>query len=546
MSLSPPWTIVTLTFAITVAAQLSVPALGRLFGAAERLLARIARRPVVAAFTILLLAMTVGALPSMFLGRVPVPNVHDEFSYLLAGDTFARGRLTNPPHPMGKFLETFHVIQSPTYASKFPVGQGVALAAGQVICNLPIVGVWLSVSLECVAVWWALGAVTSQRWALLCGLMCAAYPVVNWWSQSYWGGNVAMLGGALLAGGALRALRRPTLASGLAIGAGLAILANSRPLEGMIVAVICGAYVLLTPLRRGSTRALLARAAPATIAVLAPTLAFMAYYNWCVTGHAATMPYVVHQKQYMIAPIFFWQSPNPMHEYAHDELRRFFAQHELDEFWRQRRLKSFPGAAWTKLKMLADHFLNPIALAIPVFVALLVRKNPRLTLSLVVCALLPLIHMLITPWLRVAYMAPAVGFWFVLIACGLRRLSTWRPPLGRAVAGATVVSVFVACAVYAGHIARLARAPLAVERAKLVERLSRTPGDHLVLVSYGQKHDPTIEWVFNGANIDQSRIVFARSIGDNANRELLEYFPHRRVWRLHLDGPKFDVQEIVR
>src|SRR5688572_29577114 len=50
------------------------------------------------------------AIPSMLRGNLPVPEVHDEFAYLLAGDTFALGRSTNPPHPLERSFETLHVL----------------------------------------------------------------------------------------------------------------------------------------------------------------------------------------------------------------------------------------------------------------------------------------------------------------------------------------------------------------------------------------------------------------------------------------------------
>src|SRR6188768_851222 len=98
---------------------------------------------------------------------LPAPQFHDEFSYLLAGDTFAHGRLTNPSHTLWEFFETFQVIQQPTYMSKYPPGQGLVLALGQVLTGEPVVGVWISTALACAALWWALAGFVPRRWATI-------------------------------------------------------------------------------------------------------------------------------------------------------------------------------------------------------------------------------------------------------------------------------------------------------------------------------------------------------------------------------------------
>ena len=206
------------------------------------------RRPAVVFLLIGLLAFVASALVTVFTG-IPQPRVHDEFSYLLAADTFAHGRLTNPPHPLWKHFETFHVIQQPTYASKYPPAQGLALALGQVFFGHPIVGVWLSVGLACAAICWMLAGWCPLRWAWMGGLVAVVRLVFS--GPAFFGkpGKHCLLEPELLgrsrrgSGGRLgfwRAapnLKKQRVRDALWLALGLAILANSRPFEGLVVSI---------------------------------------------------------------------------------------------------------------------------------------------------------------------------------------------------------------------------------------------------------------------------------------------------------------------
>ncbi len=500
------------------------------------------RRRAGAILLVALVSFIASALPSIMTGSIPQPNVHDEFAYLLAADTFAHGRLANPPLPMWEPFETFHVIHRPTYAAKFPPGQGLVLAVGQVL-GLPILGVWLSVAVGCGALTWMLLASMPPRWALLGGLLAAGHPLVHWWSQSYWGGGVALVGGAVLCGAALRAIRTPRAAQGALMGVGVAILANSRPFEGLILCFILAILMLATAIHRRNLRLLLLRVAPGAGAVLLPVLAMMAYYNWRVTGSPWQLPYALHQKQYMIAPLMFWQKPATERAYRHEVLRRFHRDDEYATYLKQTTLAGFVEVAGEKIVLLARAYLQPAwLLAVPLLAgASMFRRRRAARWAVIVCLGLPLIHLLCTPWVRVHYMAPAFGFLIVLATLGLWRLNLlhWRGwKIGRTIVVTLVVVMLILDVRWAVDYARPSTPQFGTLRASVIDYLEQQGGKHLVIVRYGPSHDPAAEWVFNGADLANSPVIFARDMGEDRDRELIERFADRQPWLLAPESPQ--------
>jgi hypothetical protein len=57
----------------------------------------------------------------------------------------------------------------------------------------------------------------------------------------------------------------------------------------------------------------------------------------------------------------------------------------------------------------------------------------------------------------------------------------------------------------------------------------------LAIVRYSPAHNPGDEWVYNRADIDGSKVVWAQDAGAADNLELIRYYPNRNVWLVEPD-----------
>ena len=512
---------------------------------------RLLRHPSIAFLLIGLLAFAASVFLTVFTG-IPQPRIHDEFSNLLAADTFSHGRVTNPPHPLWKHFETFHVIQHPTYASKYPPAQGLTLAWGQVIFGHPIVGVWLSVGLACAAICWMLAGWCPLHWAWLGGLVAVIRIVFSgpsslklisfaYWSQSYWGGTVAVLGGALVFGALPRIIKKQRLRDALWLALGLAILANSRPFEGLVVSipVVVILVIWIVRTRCISWRIRFLRVVLPVVLVLLLTASSMGFYNFRVTGDPFRMPYQVCESTYAVVPVFLWQSLNAEPQYNHETLCDFYRSY-FDTYLQQRSLKGWVRNSIRKIEKFWLFFFGIIFIPSMLFLAVSsqVWRRRNVMFPLGICMLVMAV-LLTETWFFPHYAAPVACLAFLLMVESLRqaRRFTWQgKPVGQHYVRG-VLPMLLVSAIATFTVAQYLQPPSPwwLDRARMLRELEQGKERHLVIVRYGPEHSPHNEWVYNRADIDGAKVVWAREMGPQADRELLDYFNDRRVLLLQAD-----------
>ncbi|HET7107416.1 MAG TPA: hypothetical protein VFI38_11450 [Candidatus Acidoferrum sp.] len=527
----------------------------RWFERIESSFGRFAQRRALSVLAVGILA-AVARLAVLPILPVPTPAIHDEFSYLLMSDTFAHGRLANPTHPMWTHFETFQVNQVPTYVSKYYPAQGVFLAIGQVVFGHPFWGVLLSSALMCAAICWMLQGWMPPAWALLGGILAVIrLGTFSYWANSYWGGAVAALGGALVLGALPRIKEKPQVRDAVWMGIGLALLFNSRPFESLFLAVPIAIALLVWLLKKDERRTqtkLLRVILPLGI-IVTVSFAAMALYFWKTTGHPFQPPYLVYERAYMSAPSFPWMPPKALPSYGSAAMRDFYSGDPVGafEFARQHPLSHFS----LRIFLFWLFYLGPM-LTVPFLILLLalpvgtkLSDFPSALRFLLLVAGASFFGMLLPVIFLAHYAAPitALVYAFVLWTMRyIRPLLFMGKPAGIGINRAVIVfCVLLAVVRIAAPISGIAltRPKLTSwasenykfpERPAIISALDQKGGSHLVFVGNGpvQRSD----WVYNAADIDASKIVWARDLGPAKNQELIKYFRSRKVWILDPNG----------
>lgn len=522
---------------------LKPPLADGLFVRIESFFSRLAnRRALCVVLLFFVTALTrVALLPIL---GIPHPQAHDEFCYLLQADMLAHGHLAYPPHPMSAYFDTFYVLFQPTYSTIFSPAQALVLALGQRLGH-PWIGVLLSTGAMVSAVYWMLAGYIPVRWAFLGAVLALIrFGIFSYWMNSYWGGSVAAIGGALALGALPRLRRSQRAQDAWLMGLGIVILSSSRPLEGFIFCIPISLILIrwLWQLRAQKRALPFRRVIVPISASLLANLIFTLYYNWRLTGSALTLPRVLYYQRYYSVSTFLWgRITSPLH-YANPQFDALF-----NGYFRSLYAGTWPDVMHleTARLLLFSNFYLASLLAISLLALPWVFRDHRVR-PVLWMGLFCLLGLAVPTWFLPHYAAAAFGLLWIIVVQAFRhfRQWTWRGrPIGvnlsRQIVALLMVITIPSC-IYVFWVDPRGSWCLGEQdrfpRDDIAAKLNAIPGLHLAMVRYSPGHNPHREWVYNAADIDDSKIVWAREIPGVDLAPLRTYYPNRQVWLVEPDS----------
>jgi len=359
--------------------------------------------------------------------------------------------------------------------------------------------------------------------------------------NSYWGGAIPAIGGALVVGAFPRILRYWQARHVALLGLGGAILMNSRPLEGFILCLPVAACFLIQ-LSRGHRppRKIILHHFVFPLSVIASASAiFFCYYNWRGTGNPFLMPYNINERNYVSTPTLLWQSERPPLQFSNPQFDAFYNSW-MRNLWLEGQSDTLPHAAkhiFSVITKFTYFFLWPELCVMLAALPWIMRD--RRVRFLIIQSAVCFFAFLLVAWFQPHYAAPLTATVFALLVQGLRHLRRWKysgKPVG---IGLTRVVVLFALllAPFHPHAATIGNVAISgIEyRARFQAQLEATAGKQLVVVRYSPEHDVLAEWVYNKADIDNAKVIWVRELPGTDITPVLNYFSGRRVWLVEPD-----------
>ena len=319
----------------------------------------------------------------------------------------------------------------------------------------------------------------------------------------------------------------------------MVLLANTRPYEGAgLSAVLC--ISLAWDFFRARD--------PRRWAALAVALAVFALAGWAmtrqfraVTGNAFTLPYQVNQRAYGWPMTLPW-SPVKKVEYRHPEFE-LYREFEVKEHEYLNTTSLIPFGLFIKYSRWWRFFFGVGWSAVFLFTTPILRTRRLRVIWIAAGVVFVMVASEQTGYPH--YLAPAAPAILLFAVMGLRYLARSRFIAGPAMVR-LIVPVWLAL-LGVRAVALSPRTPPSTlpnfaswccmdarlrDRQPLLEKIAAQPGKHLVIVTYDLPSYDTFEWVYNEPDIDRSKVIWARDMGPEKNRELLAYYPDRRVWHI--------------
>jgi hypothetical protein len=268
----------------------------------------------------------------------------------------------------------------------------------------------------------------------------------------------------------------------------------------------------------------LAKPGAAAVIVLLPAVALSLLQNKQVTGSWTTLPYMLSSYQYGVPAGFTWQrNPEPHLDLTREQQLQYKMQTSFRATGPET-FKTYLQRLEYRVRFYRFFFLAPLYVALPFF---LLRLGELRFLWVAVTLLLFALGVNFYPFFEVHYLGALTCLFILVSIAGLQRL---RPDVARLI-------LLLCLAHFAFWYTRAFSDRVNPGRRVTVDRqLAQAAGQQLVFVRYWPQHIFQDEWVYNAADIDHARVVWARDLGASEDQKLLDYYPSRSAWLLEPDA----------